>query len=111
MCRNSLQIQCSFFRRRKSHERLLTVMKIILIGSLAALAVGCGDSNVQTITGRVAHPTFGANVDTVVVTHNGSSILEAPVAADGTFKVQVAPGTGYSLSFRTTANRVSLISP
>jgi hypothetical protein len=87
-------------------------MKVILIGILGTLAVGCSDtSGVQTITGRVAQDSFGAQVASVVVTHNGSIVSEAPVAADGSFTVGVARGTGYTLRFHTAAERVALISP
>jgi hypothetical protein len=87
-------------------------MKLILVGILGALAVGCGDSSgVQTITGRVAHDSFGAPVASAVITHNGNVVAEAPVASDGSFSISVRAGNGYTLRFRTGAERVALISP
>lgn len=85
-------------------------MKILF--ALGFVAVGCSSpAGSQTISGRVAQSTFASPVDTVTVVKGGTGVLEAPVAADGSFTVIVPAGSGYRIELSSAATRAGLVSP
>lgn len=85
----------------------------LTLGIASAIALGgCGDNiQTQTITGKVAQPTFGTAVDRVSVLRSGTVVSEAPVAADGSFKVVVPAGSKNHMQFSSSAQRIGLIAP
>jgi len=76
---------------------LMTKWTLIVITAAVALVLDLGCSgNDQVLTGRVA-TGFPSAITTVRVVQNGSVVATAPVAADGSFKLAVAPGHGLAL--------------
>ena len=63
---------------------------------LLPLAAACSTSQPQIISGRIA-PGFPSTVASVEVVKGSSIVATAPVAADGSFRLNVPAGTGYAV--------------
>ena len=66
--------------------------------AVGMLAAGCSSSSSpQDISGRVDQPGFPTAVTGVRVIRGTTTIVESPVASDGSFKVTVPAGSGYRI--------------
>jgi hypothetical protein len=75
---------------------------------VVGFVVGCGAPPPQVVTGRVA-PGFPTAIDTVKVTtssvvswHGNALVATAPVATDGTFRVEIPPMSGLRIDLLGT---------
>lgn len=84
-------------------------MKILI--ALGLVTIGCGSSEPQVVSGRVAQNTFTVPIDHVAVIQAGSTVTQAPVAADGAFTLSIPTGSGYRIELSSAASRAGLVSP
>ncbi len=87
-------------------------MKLAFTIGFGVLALGCGSSpGTQVVTGQVAQATFPSAVDRITVTHAGKLVVQAPIAADGSFSIRIPPGQGYHLNLSSPGMRAGMINP
>ncbi len=88
-------------------------MKTVTLHALVmgAVMAGCsGSSKPQPISGTVAQSTFGQPVTQVQAVRAGKAAIVAPVAADGSFTLQLPAGKQYRLEF-LSAGQTRLVFP
>jgi len=83
----------------------ITVVSRVLLGlALVALPLaGCTSQaeDQQTLAGKIAQASFQAPVIGVRVLQDGAVVSSAPIAADGSFEIEVPPGTNYQVEVVT----------
>lgn len=73
------------------------------------LAIGCSSSQPQVLTGHI-NPGFPTPITSVTVIKGSSVVATAPIAADGSFRLSVPAGTGYSIRLVSTG-QTALVFP
>ncbi len=86
-------------------ERFLSILP-----ALAVLFSACSESQ-QPLTGTVAQETFSSPITTVLASRADGTSLDAAVAADGSFTLNLPKGTGYRLDFANASGNTTLVFP
>jgi hypothetical protein len=86
-------------------ERFLSVLP-----GLALFFSACSESK-QPVTGTVAQETFSSPITTVSASRADGTSVQAPVAADGSFTLNLPKGAGYRLDFANASGATTLVFP
>jgi hypothetical protein len=86
-------------------ERFLSILP-----GLALFFSACSESK-QPVTGTVAQETFSSPITTVSASRTDAPTVDAPVASDGTFTLNLPKGTGYRLDFTSASGGATLVFP
>ena len=78
--------------------------------AMIVLATGCGTSSDQLVTGKVMGATFPAPI-THVRAVGTASVIEVPVAADGSFALSMPAQDRYRIELRAAAGTSDVVFP
>ena len=86
---------------------------LAVVGLMVVLGSACSSQAPapQILTGKVAVAGFPATVNAVRVTQAGTALVEAPLAADGSFAVTIPAGKAYRMEFVHAAGQAGLVAP
>lgn len=77
---------------------------------LALVLSACSESK-QPVTGTVAQESFSSPITTVSASRTDGTSIDATVAADGSFTLNLPKGTGYRLDFANASGATTLVFP
>jgi hypothetical protein len=78
--------------------------------ALTLLFSACSESK-QPVTGTVARETFSSPITTVLASRTDGTSVNAMVAADGSFTLNLPKGTEYRLDFASASGTTTLVFP